>query len=233
MDAIEAATMFIEQHFSNCLVALLAGSVVRGEATKTSDLDIVVILPSIESAYRESFYSFGWPIEIFVHNEQSLKEYMQRDVDRRRPSLPQMCSEGIVIRDSGRLAESIKKEANRLLDKGVKPLSQQEQECQRYMITDLLDDLIGGNIRDQEIFIVNELAEKIANLILISNNRWLGKGKWIAKNLEELNKDLYLDFITSLNEFYIESEKEKFIDFVEGELDKYGGRLFEGYSAGK
>ena len=42
---------------------LLAGSVVRGEETATSDLDLVVLYPQIEQSYRESFHQDGWPIE--------------------------------------------------------------------------------------------------------------------------------------------------------------------------
>jgi len=40
--AVEAALQFITKHFPHCDGALLAGSVIRGEATETSDLDIVV-----------------------------------------------------------------------------------------------------------------------------------------------------------------------------------------------
>ncbi len=36
-------------------VIFLAGSVIRGEGTKTSDLDIVVIYSSIPNAYRDSY----------------------------------------------------------------------------------------------------------------------------------------------------------------------------------
>ena len=42
MKPMEAAQSIITSQFSNCDVALLGGSVARGEATKTSDLDIVI-----------------------------------------------------------------------------------------------------------------------------------------------------------------------------------------------
>ena len=65
---IEAAKRFINKQFPSCQGAVLAGSVVRGEETDTSDLDIVVFEKSITSSYRESFIDFGWPIEVFVRN---------------------------------------------------------------------------------------------------------------------------------------------------------------------
>jgi hypothetical protein len=76
LEALEAAKRFISTYFPDCQGALLAGSVVRGEATDTSDLDIVVFDNSIRSAYRESLIEFGWPIEVFVHNFTSYQHFL-------------------------------------------------------------------------------------------------------------------------------------------------------------
>jgi len=91
-------------------VIFLAGSLVRGEGTSTSDLDLVVVFSELRSAYRDSyFYPIGellatqgemkgvpgkkgkdeekdnllskkLPIEAFVHDPQTL-EYFFRKVD--------------------------------------------------------------------------------------------------------------------------------------------------------
>lgn len=82
MKAIDAAQNIITLQFSNCDVALLGGSVARGEATKTSDLDIVIVDQSLTSCYRESFYSNGWPVEVFVHNFETYKTFFKMDCDR-------------------------------------------------------------------------------------------------------------------------------------------------------
>ena len=49
---LEAGEKFIQKHYPNCQGALLAGSVVRGEATEISYLDIVIFDEKINSAYR-------------------------------------------------------------------------------------------------------------------------------------------------------------------------------------
>lgn len=59
LEPIEAARLFIDKYFTNCNAAVLAGSVVRGQATATSDLDIVVFDEQIESSFRESVCEFG------------------------------------------------------------------------------------------------------------------------------------------------------------------------------
>ncbi|TKH24894.1 nucleotidyltransferase domain-containing protein, partial [Bacillus cereus] len=118
MKPIEAAQNIITLQFPNCDVALLGGSVARGEATKTSDLDIVIVDQSLTSCYRESFYSNGWPVEVFVHNFETYKTFFKMDCDRGRPSLPQLVSEGIALKGEQEIVEKLKKEANDLLHKG-------------------------------------------------------------------------------------------------------------------
>ena len=233
MEALKAAKKFIDDYFPDCLVAFLGGSVVRGEATKTSDLDIVVISSTIESAYRESLYKYGWPIEVFVHTKESYKVFFKMDIENRVPSLPRMCSEGITLKDVADLAKVIKDEANKLLSQGVMAFTEQELHNQRYLITDRLDDLVGAKNSDQEIFLVNELTEIIANFILVNSGRWKSKGKWIPKSLKQLDEELYLKLMNSLDEFYKKDNKKEFVNFVETQLSRFGGKLFDGYTIGK
>lgn len=80
MDALAAARAFIDQHFPECTAAFLAGSTLRGEATATSDLDIVIITTREGTPYRESFIAFGWPIEVFVHDNNLYRVYFASDV---------------------------------------------------------------------------------------------------------------------------------------------------------
>src|SRR5690606_22539116 len=107
----EAAQAFIEQHLPDASAALLAGSVTRGEDTITSDLDLVIVVERPEAPYRESFRAFGWPIEAFVYTSRTYSEWFAKDAARRRPSLPQMCAGGIVLRDTDGLAVRMKNEA--------------------------------------------------------------------------------------------------------------------------
>lgn len=107
-DPVVAAKQFIDKHFSNCQGALLAGSVVRGEATETSDLDIVIFDKRLTSSYRESMFDFGWAIEVFAHNLTSYKYFIEMDCKAAKPSMSRMISEGIILRDEG-ILESIKK----------------------------------------------------------------------------------------------------------------------------
>ncbi len=110
MKAMEAAKSIITSQFPDCDVASTGGSVARGEATKTSDLDIVIVDQSLTSCYRESFYSNGWPVEVFVHNFETLKTFFKIDCDRGRPSLPQLVCRRYCIKRENEIVEKLKAE---------------------------------------------------------------------------------------------------------------------------
>ena len=56
----------------------LGGSIVRGNATATSDLDITVLLPGPPAPYRDSIMFGGWPVELFVHTERRSRTTARR-----------------------------------------------------------------------------------------------------------------------------------------------------------
>jgi len=229
---IEAAKQFIIMHFPNCEGALLAGSVVRGEATKTSDLDIIIFDSSLPSSFRESLYAFGWPIEAFAHNLNSYKEFFRLDCKRAMPKLPKMVVEGIVLTDKG-IISAIKEEARRLLEQGPEPWLKETIVLKRYFITDALDDFIGATDRAEEIFIANTLAEKLHEFVLRTNRRWIGTSKWIVRALRQYNETFAEQFVYAFDTFYQTGQKEKIIQLVDQVLEPYGGRLFDGFSIGK
>lgn len=229
---IEAAQQFIEMYFPNCKGALLAGSVVRGEATETSDLDIVVFESNLSSSYRKSIIEFGWPIEVFVHSLTSYKPFFISDRERARPSMPRMIAEGILLKDVG-VIESIKNEAIELLANGPEKWSEETITTKRYFITDALDDFIGSTKRAEEIFIASTIAELLSEFILRSNRQWIGHSKWIVRSLKQFDEIFADKFVEAFDVFYKTDDKTKIIQLVDKVLEPYGGRLFDGFSLGK
>lgn len=232
LNPVEAAERFVNTLFPECEGAILAGSVVRGEATETSDLDIIVFDNKMESSYRESIIKFGWPVELFVHNLLSYKSFFKSDCERARPSLPRMVSEGIVLKDIG-IVTSMKKEAIELLENGPAEWSQETIKIKRYFITDTLDDFIGCNNPGEEIFIANTLADMVSEFVLRTNRKWIGTSKWMVRSLKEYDKEFANRFVHAFDSYYKTGEKHKVIQIVESVLEPHGGRLFDGFSLGK
>ena len=229
---IEAAQKFIAQRFPDCQGAILAGSVVRGEATATSDLDIVIFDNSIPSSYRESLIDFGWPIEIFVHNLTSYQQFFEMDYKAAKPSMPRMVAEGIVLKDEG-IIEAIKKEAKAILDNGPEKWTEQEILTKRYFITDVLDDFIGSKTRVEEIFIANTLADLLKEFILRTNGYWVGTSKWGIRSLKHYDEAFTEQFVEAFDTFYKTGQKRKVVELCDKVLEPHGGRLFEGFALGK
>ncbi|AKI98002.1 MAG: nucleotidyltransferase domain-containing protein [Thermotogae bacterium] len=229
MEAIKIAKKFIEKYYTNCLVAFLSGSVVRGEGTPTSDLDIVVILKPGEKHHRRSFIFNNQPIEVFANTEESIEKFFKFDVAEKEPSLPQMCSEGIIIRDTHGLGERIKERACELLAKGPGILSKKEIDDYRYSITDLLDDFSGSTKKEESIFIVERLVNNAVKLHLLANGQWVGKGKWLYRALKSFDPDLAKELVTAMELFFCHNNASAVIELVDRILAPFGGRLFEGY----
>lgn len=233
LTALDAAHAFIAAHFPDCLAAFLAGSVVRGDATPTSDLDIVVISDGLPRAYRESFREWGWPIEVFVHTRDSYREFFAADEADFRPSLARMVAEGLVLRDAAGLADGVKAEARALLERGPAPLTTARREAMRYHVTDLLDDFAGSTEFAETILVGTQLAEAVTKLFLVSHGRWAGAGKWVPRALSECDPVLAAELATALRSLATAGDKRALTRFSETALAAAGGRLFEGYSAGK
>ena len=87
-----------KEKYPEAKVIFLAGSVMRGEGTSTSDLDLVVVYSKLPNAFRDSYQYGGWPIEAFMHNPETLKYFFSEfDTPSGYPSLASMVSEGIEI----------------------------------------------------------------------------------------------------------------------------------------
>ena len=96
--ALLAARKIFSVRYSGADVAFVAGSIVRGDDTPYSDIDLVVVYSQFSAAYRESFLSDGFSVEAFVHDPSTLK-YFFEDIDAKSgcPSLPSMVVEGVAL----------------------------------------------------------------------------------------------------------------------------------------
>lgn len=232
--ALSAANQFIQDNFQGAEAAFFAGSYVRGDATETSDLDLVVIalgLPNLP--YRQSLMyehlDEQWPVEIFVHSPESVYAYFRSDCERRRPALPQMCAEAVILLDKNGLAQKIHSDAEKLLMAGPPMLSLDEQLQFRYQISDVLSDFQGAHDQQEVLFIVSLLIEKSLQFCLAMQQFWYGQGKWAWRALKSSDPTKAAVLAEAMQCFYGQGLKKPLIDWVSEILEPYGGMLFEGY----
>ena len=225
----QVARTLVERDFAECLAAFLAGSVVRGDATPTSDLDILIIVSSDQPSYRESLRALDWPVEFFVQTLETHYDFRQSEIARRRPSTAMIVCEGLILQDRHGLALQLKREACALLAQGPPPLSQEEIIQARYNLTDALDDFWGAQDEAEALFSANWLAVAATDLILVHHCQWRGMGKWLPRALRRFDPDLANQLVAALQAFYREGDREPLTAYVDQSLNLVGGRLWEGF----
>ncbi|WP_026828283.1 nucleotidyltransferase domain-containing protein [Exiguobacterium artemiae] len=230
--AKRTARLIVESHYPDCDAALLAGSFVRGQATATSDLDLILFRESIKASYRESFTFDDYPVEAFIHSSTTIRTFFRQDRERGRPSMQRMVAEGLVLRDHD-LLKPLKEQAESELLTGPPVLSLTEMNRTRYFLTDLLDDFIGVSDRTDGLGIATRLLEQATDFRLRASGHWTGQGKWLIRSLAIVDPVEAKRLADAFNLYFRSDQKQAVIDLVEQWLDSHGGRYFDGFSIGK
>lgn len=231
-ELIAAAEEIRAAKYVEAEIVFLAGSLVRGEGTATSDLDLVVMYRSLPQAYRESFHFKQWPVEAFVHDPGTLKYFfLERDKPCGVPSLSTMVSEGVEVPGATEFSQSLKQLAESVLSEGPLLWSQDDIDRSRYMITSLADDLREPRSVAECQASGAALYESLATHYFRSHGLWSAKNKMIPRKLGEADAELSKRFVSSFADLFRAGITENAIKIAEDVLAPNGGWLFEGYTS--
>lgn len=237
-DPVSAATAFVASRFADARAAYLGGGVLGPLRTPTSDLDVVVVLDldpdepdALRPPYRETFEHAGWITEVFVHDEVSLREWWQRDVTRRVPSLVRMVAEGVVVLDRDGRADDLRREAATLLAGGPALPDPDELAARRYALTDLLDDMAGCEDEAELVYIAGGVLRAAAELALLVAREWLGSGKGLPRRLAEHDPDLLERLVNGHRHVVVYGDTAVLHKAAVDVLVRAGGALLVGYRA--
>jgi hypothetical protein len=110
----------------------------------------------------------------------------------------------------------------RVLADGPPPLTDAERDWLRYSLTDGLDDLTHAVDPGERVVIATALWVESARTALAFAGRWLSHGKWLLRELRELDPSLAADWLAA---------RDDPAPFAERVLRPAGGPLFDGYRA--
>jgi hypothetical protein len=216
------ARALVLELFPDARWALVTGSVVTAHRTSGSDLDIVVMLEEGDhrTPHRDSRRFRGWPVELFVHDGQTLDCYLAKDLDRRQPSMHRMIASGIaVVGDPSpwpaRCAET--------LHAGPPPLTVSRRDRLRYGFTDMLDDLVHATDADERRVIAAAVWTAVAENALTLAGHWTGGGKWLLRELRDLDERFARRWLDA------HGHPDRIAALAREVLDLHGGPLFDGY----
>jgi predicted nucleotidyltransferase len=227
-EALEAAGLIVEERFPDAELAVLTGSVARGRATATSDLDIVVVLDGPPAPYRETLRAHGWLVELFVESREALTQFYADERAAGRCTLAHMVAYGVVL--AGPADGDLQRAARGWVAAGPPPLTTAELDRRRYTLTSELDDLRDATDPDERDAIAAQVAQTTADLALRSAGRWAGTGKWLFRRLAEFDEGLARDVAQARRAAIGRADVDPLCAVAGRVLDGCGGPLAEGYA---
>lgn len=229
--ALSLTGRFLKERFPEADFAFVAGSVMRGAGTPSSDIDLVVLHSALPHARRESQIFQGVPFEAFVHDEGTIRWFLEIDVKAGLPVLIRMVVEGVVVGPRPQMAETIRGEATALLINGPPPLDREQLDRMRYVISSLVEDLGDERPDVERMAIGTALYQALGDFILRSNGQWGGSGKWLQRQVAAFDLSLANVFTAAFEALFREGEVKWVPQFAEQVLAAHGGLLFDGYRA--
>ncbi len=226
---VEAARGVWRERYAGARVMFLGGSVVRGEATPASDLDVVVVFEKLSNAYREAFVFGGWPVETFVHDEGTLARFFESDRARGVPSLINMVLEGLEVPEACEFSTALKRRAAEIIEAGPPAWDADELTLRRFRLTDWADDLRFPRSHEEMLATGAALYQDAADFYFRTRGLWSAHSKTIPRRLRAADAAFAEKFIATFDALFAERRNGPAVALVEEMLEPFGGFLFDGF----
>jgi predicted nucleotidyltransferase len=226
---VEAARGIWRERYAGARVVFLGGSVMRGEETPASDLDLVVVFEELPNAYREAFVYGGWPVEAFVHDEETLSRFFERDRARGLPALMSMVLEGVEVPEASEFSAGLKRRAAEIFEAGPPAWDADELALRRYRLTDWVDDLRFPRSDEELVATGAALYQDAADFYFRTRGLWTAHSKTIPRRLRATDAAFAERFRRAFDALFTRKENAPVVALVEEMLEPFGGFLFEGF----
>ncbi|QGZ39693.1 nucleotidyltransferase-like protein [Pseudoduganella flava] len=237
---IDAARQLVLQtlmpRWPHARVAIIGGSIARGEATASSDIDLLVLFDHVEYAWRETLRiatpQAARTVELFVHDPATF-DWFCRESDRPNGRMPLACMvlDGVNVLPDSAAAAWLRDHARTLLAQGPAPLSAAALASGRYEITTLLEDLVDCTATDETLAIAAKLYDALAHFALRAGGAWTGTGKHLARRLRARAPELAATLAAALAAIGTDPARGKvlFEAAAAAALAPHGGALLAGH----
>lgn len=174
--ALQEAARWIEERYRP-LGIIASGTILRGSASPSSDLDLYVVLAA---SYRQRVQRFfaDVPTEIFANPPEAIRRYFEQEHRAGRPRTAHMLLTGQVILARSEVVEELRSEAAVWL--GTPPhLSAEESNRERYALATQLEDardLIEGDPPGARL-ILGQVVPGLLHHFHLSRGRFIPRDK--------------------------------------------------------
>lgn len=220
----------LSAEFPELRAALLTGSVVRGTATETSDIDVVLLLPDGSGGLRETVEWDGQTVDLFGYDLAALRHWLTEDTLRRRPALCSIVLDGVPVVGDSRVVEEARSTAREVYDAGPRACEPAELLRMRYGVTDVLLDVATSTDRAETLLLAGTLVTDAVDLLFATARRWSGSGKWLLRELRIREPGLAERLVEGYDTLARTNEPGALVNAVDELLDRCGGRFLVGRS---
>lgn len=229
-DTLPTIQKLIKERYPDAKAIFWAGSVSVNQGTSASDLDLVIVFDEVAHAYREAFIYDGWPIDAFIHDLSTLRYFFEESRTGNGISgLSYMILNGREVTSPSAFSENVKTLAHEVLNAGPATWDQEQINKERFLITDVMDDIKYPVGRDEQIASAAWLLEALGQFYFRSQNKWCASGKSIIRYLKSDNPDLALEFTQAFEGLFQPGHSAALELLVKKILEPYGGLFWNGF----
>lgn len=183
-DFVARAGRFVVAHYPQALAAFLGGSAASGDATDSSDLDILIVLPDAwaTASFVETVTYEGQLVEAFVYGPDALLPWLTTGRDEGRPVLDRLIACGVSL-VPGEVADHMAAGSRAVLDAGPAPIDAEQLNRRRYALSALVEDVADAEDRGVRNVVSWAAWKEAAELALLWTGCWIGTGKWLLREL--------------------------------------------------
>ena len=223
--ALALAARVKSARFDDADTLLVAGSVATGNASPTSDVDVLVLYERIECAKRLSFMYDGFVVDAFCHDLETIN-YFCWEVDRPSgvPVLPIMLSQGIELPPESPLTAIARATGEMVLAAGPLHLPAAELARRRARLASLVDDLVSARSDAERLASASWLYGLLADTELRLANAWSGRGKGLYLALERHDAAMARTYHTAFEALFARGDCAQVHTLIEAFLERSGGR---------
>ena len=229
-DPLPTIQKLIKERYVDSKAVFWAGSVSDGGGTSASDLDIVIVFEEVAHAYREAFVYDGWPIDAFIHDLNTLRYFCGKlEASDGKPALINMILRGQEILEPNEFSSQAKNIAEQALAKGPDSWTQAQIDKERFLITDILDDIKSPKNKEEQIISAVHLFEPLLQFYFRTATKWTASGKSLIRLLKAENPELAEEWTTAFEILIQTGDASGIESAVTKILAPHGGYLWDGF----
>lgn len=232
-DPLPTIQKLIKECYVGAKAVFWAGSVSEDRGTGASDLDLVIVFESLSHSYREAFVYEDWPIDSFIHDLDTLLYFCGMLEARDGKSvLINMILQGQEILEQNSVSIEAKSIAAEAFAKGPDSWTKDQINKERFLITDILDDIKSPKNKAEQMTSAVHLFEPLLQFYFRAQKKWTASGKSLIRLLKQENPELAEKWTTAFESLVKTGNATDVENVVIKILEPYGGYLWDGFRSG-